>query len=324
MPHRPLAEPRPMPWRACLALVMALACTAPWSARAEVTRIGDWLVGCNNLGRCTAWGIPGSATPGAGPAWFAISITSAASMPATPEVEVVALGAQRDRPSGLLVGPDGVIPVAPQGGRRQLDQEQAVIWLRRLQAGAVIASRGDIPQAWPSLSAEGFAAVWQVLTRPRTARPVAARPRIAQAVELIVSGHPPIAITRFSCPAGAERGALRRFAWPSHGTDLWSVTCNGPDGPRLHWLYQPRGGPLAALRLPDGGGPAIEGGLADSGFEFDFGILRARIGPAGRDDCGIQRAWAFDGQGWFLLERREMPVCVGLNPPDWIATYSRP
>ncbi len=96
----------------------------------------------------------------------------------------------------------------------------------------------------------------------------------------------------------------------------------------VHW-YQ-ASGPAdlpVALTLPDGDRGALkagERGFEDSVFDFDFGILRARSGPADREDCGVNRAWGWDGGAWFLLERRDMPACIGLPPSDWIRTYSAP
>lgn len=106
------------------------------------------------------------------------------------------------------------------------------------------------------------------------------------------------------------------------------MECRKGETLRQHW-YQARGaGDLpAALELPDGDRvpfDAGETGFEESVFDFDFGILRARSGPAGREDCGTQRAWGWDGGTWFLLERREMPVCAGLSPLDWIRTYASP
>jgi hypothetical protein len=79
------------------------------------------------------------------------------------------------------------------------------------------------------------------------------------------------------------------------------------------------------LRLPDprdGEQQAGLDGLADAVFDFDFGVLRTLQPRGGRQDCGVARAWAFTGSGWLLLDRREMPLCIGLAPAHWIVTHT--
>jgi len=44
----------------------------------------------------------------------------------------------------------------------------------------------------------------------------------------------------------------------------------------------------------------------------------------GRTDCGVFRVWGYTNQGWKLLERREMPLCKGLEPHEWVRTYFAP
>ncbi|MCW3834699.1 DUF1176 domain-containing protein [Sphingomonas canadensis] len=100
-------------------------------------------------------------------------------------------------------------------------------------------------------------------------------------------------------------------------------------GGRSCWLWQRRaGGQPAPLLLPepvdrrriDAGAAGLDNAL----FDFDFGILRSYSFRPGREDCGIFRAWAYTAAGWRMAERREMPVCRGLAPPDWIRTYRAP
>jgi hypothetical protein len=79
-------------------------------------------------------------------------------------------------------------------------------------------------------------------------------------------------------------------------------------------LPEPRGGPIAAGR----------DGLENAVFDWDFGVLRSYAYVMGHEDCGVMRAWGFTAQGWRLLERREMPLCRGLEPSDWIRTHFTP
>ncbi len=295
-----------------------LAATAG-AAESRIARHGDWMVGCDNLGRCAALGMS-SAIDATG-AGVAIRIAGDALAPGGWSMALIPIGAS---PSGLTIGPSADALV-PADARRDLDAAQTARWLDALRSGVPITLHGPDAARWSAPSAEGFTQAWRELSRARLTMPPGTRGperrRLAPAVEVFSSSRLPVQMLHVACPDGGRD--LRRFAWANQAT-LWSVTCAGP---RQLWLLEPAPyQSLVPLQLPDAGAASIAAGtagLTNSAFEFDFGILRASEHPPGREDCGIQRAWAFDGREWYLLERREMPRCVGLEPSDWIATYSR-
>lgn len=314
-----------------LLLVVWLA-LMPQDADAEgrVARHGDWLAGCDNLGRCVALGMS-SSSDATGPG-IAVRIASDGSAPGSLSMELIPVGVTRNTPTGLGVGPALDAMLSP-GGRRILQAAQAARWLDALRQGLPVRFDGPDAEHWSAPSAEGFAEAWREFSGARltipsgaSARQAPERRRLSPAVEGLAPGRPPVQLLRFACPGGGDAGEPRRFTWSNQAT-LWSVICTGTTGGRHHWMLEPRPHqPLVPLELPDIGGASIaagRAGLANSVFDFDFGILRAWDHPPGREDCGIQRAWAFDGHAWYLLERREMPVCGGLDPADWIATYTR-
>ncbi|CAH0256197.1 DUF1176 domain-containing protein [Roseomonas sp. CECT 9278] len=308
----------PHPPRLAAALVLAwLLAPAPGAADG-LQRHGDWLMGCTDTGRCTLVGLP-MAAPGT--TRLALRIEVAATANAAVAIEAIPLD---DRPlpdGGVSVGPFPPDAPAPRHilprSRGSLPDDWAAAWLAQLLRGDPLAASPPVRLPDPA----GFRAAWMALMRARLPAPQALamhaphpRNRLAPAIEAL----PPAPLPGSPCA-----GALRQFDLPGGGR-LWSIACAGA---RLHWFGAPPGGQPAPLALPDGDRPARAAGtegLAASVFDFDFGVLRAQDHPAGREDCGTIRAWAWDGAGWFLLARREMPVCAGLDTSAWVATHGAP
>ncbi|TAG01936.1 MAG: hypothetical protein EAZ43_10575 [Betaproteobacteria bacterium] len=146
-----------------------------------------------------------------------------------------------------------------------------------------------------------------------------------RAKETIVSGFVPINLTD-RCSGSVVN--LRQFQFAS-GALLWSFWCSeAQDQSRTLW-YMASGPSVTAypLNLPEPHEEIIRAGLdglANVAFDWDFGILRSYDYREGREDCGTFRAWAYTNRGWQLVERREMPLCNGLAPSDWIRTHYLP
>ncbi|RDV07269.1 hypothetical protein DXH95_07865 [Sphingorhabdus pulchriflava] len=146
------------------------------------------------------------------------------------------------------------------------------------------------------------------------------------AIETIVSGFVPI-LTDGRCRNDFMRNP-RQFHF-ANGAILWSFECQQESGP-TRTLWDMASGPNALavpLELPeprDGKIRAGVDGLESATFDWDFGILRSYKYLNDREDCGIFRAWGYTQNGWHLIERREMPICRGLSPSEWIRTYHAP
>jgi hypothetical protein len=143
-----------------------------------------------------------------------------------------------------------------------------------------------------------------------------------RAKETIVSGFVPI---NFADRCSDSVVNLRQFQF-ANAAMMWTFRCSeARDESRTLWYMASGPGVLAnPLSLPEPREGFIRAGvdgLANVAFDWDFGILRSYDYRAGHEDCGTFRAWAYTNQGWHLVERREMPLCKGLAPSDWIRTY---
>lgn len=349
-----------MPRRAklCAAASLALLMIATASAipaSADIRTFGNWLVGCDNKAECAVLVTPADPPDAAQPA-----VVLRIGVDRTPlsgvELAIVPLP-NRDpagRPitvtcllcaNGLSVtGHEMVERVELYGQPITMTGMQGAKWLDALSKGRRIAVSWLGHVSSTTIDTSAFSEAWKHLAQTRgdrlrqasiqrslpllhAGRLQAERQRAFPAREVIPSGIPSIERSARTCPSGVEPERSRQFALPGNAT-LWVVQCRQGGTLTTHW-YQASGGANlpSQLELPDGDRGqlnAAERGFEDSVFDFDFGILRARSGPADREDCGVQRAWGWDGGAWFLLERREMPACIGLPPSDWIRTYSSP
>ncbi len=333
--------------------LVALASALP--VRADVRTFGNWIVGCDNTGECTALGTPVGAPTPAEPA-IVLRIGVNRSSLSGFEFAVILLPNGDPTTRTIVVacllcgsGPDAAGDeradrIALNGQRLILPDLQGARWIdalgkgRRItvawvgHAASVTIDTAAFMEAWIHLAQTRGdimrqATIHQGLPSLHAGQPPPERRRAFPAAEVMPSGTPGIERLERQCPSGGETATYRPFALPGDAT-LWVVHCRRGGTVTTHW-YQASGatGLPVALALPDGDRGQVdagERGFEDSVFDFDFGILRARSGPAGREDCGVQRAWGWDGRAWFLLERRDMPACIGLQPSDWIRTYSAP
>jgi hypothetical protein len=323
--------------------------------RADVRSFGNWIVGCDNKAECTALGIPESPVNSAAPAVVLRIGVDRASLSGF-EFAIVPLpnGDAATRPitvtcplcaDGGGEAGDGTADRLDLHGRRiTIPGMQGVRWMDALGKGRRIAVAWAGGGAGTTIDTSAFLEAWVHLAQTRgdllrqaliveglpslrAGQPPPERRRAFPAREVMPSGTPAIAGLPRRCPPGGEPGPYRQFVLPGSAT-LWAVECREGRTLTTRWYQASAAADVPSrLELPDGERARIdagEGGFEESVFDFDFGILRARSGPADREDCGIRRAWGWDGEAWFLLERREMPACIGLPPTEWIRTYSSP
>ena len=81
----------------------------------------------------------------------------------------------------------------------------------------------------------------------------------------------------------------------------------------------PRQAPQRArlLELPSLPGEQPPEMLWSAGYAADRGVLFHHVKGRGLGDCGEAANWLFDGSAFHLLEMRHMPRCGGLLPGDW-------
>lgn len=317
--------------------------------RGEVEQRGEWLLGCDNTAACTMLGFPAPDEAVAGPAGIrpmAISVRFAAEAGSDPVVELIpfadtATTGAGDRPATPFVL-DVVGPLPVLGfSHQQLDSEQGLAVIARLKLdqpvlGRSVADTAIVARFPRDGFAPGFHAVivareW-LLDRAQESRNVPDGSSIPQdgplhrlaAVPQMVSGVVPL-VTQNACP-GAHATNIQWFRFPGEN-DLWTYECG--QGGRT-FLAMSEGPDLVAapLVLPEmvpGGIAAGTEGLDTAGMvlDWDFGILRYYQFTPGHGDCGVMHAWGYTALGWHLMERREMPLCMGLEPGDWIRTFHR-
>jgi hypothetical protein len=348
----PRCKLRPVVAKSALWLA-AITLASP--AQAELRTFGNWIVGCDNKAECTALGTtedpPNPAVPTV-VLRIGVDRTSLSGF----EFAVIRLPHDTPTPRPITVtcllctngmraaGDEMVDRIDLNGQRIVIPGMLGANWLDALGKGQAIAVAWAGSAASATIDTSAFLEAWKYLAQRRgdllrqapipeglpslrAGPPKESRKRAYPATEVMPSGNPGIARLTRKCPPRAEVAHYRQFQLPGNAT-LWAVQCREGNTLTMYW-YQ-TSGPAdlpVALELPDGERSPLkagEHGFEQGEFDFDFGILRARSGPALREDCGIQRAWGWDGGTWFLLERREMPACIGLSPPDWIRTYSSP
>lgn len=349
-----------MPRRVSLSVATSLvlwlvAIPSAMPVRADVRTFGNWIVGCDNKAECAALGMSeGPPNPAAPAVVLRIGVDRTSvtgfdfaiiplpnSDPAIRPIRVTCLLCA----NGLRgTGDEAADRIELHGQRITIPGMQGARWLDALGKGRRIAVTWPGDGAGTTIDTSAFLEAWTHLAQTRgdllrqasiqrsvpslhAGQPQPERRRAFPAREVISSGSPGIERLTRKCPLGAEPVHYRQFVLPGNAT-LWGVQCREGATLTMHWYQASGAADLASrLELPDGDRGQLnagEAGFAESVFDFDFGILRARSGSATREDCGIQRAWGWDGGTWFLLERREMPVCIGLPPSDWIRTYSSP
>ncbi len=337
-----------------LGLTCWLAACSIQPAHAELRQFANWIAGCDNKAECTAVGTAAGGTDPAAPS-VAIRIGVDRTSLSGFVLAIVRLPANsadlrpiviNSLPSASETGAadrPGAERIELAGQRIELADMRGARWLDIIGRGTPLAAAWSDGTQRITIDTAAFLEAWQHLARTRGAllrealaadlltsphaNSAADGQRAGPAVELMPSGAPAIEPVLQRCPMAADAARYRLFALPGTAR-LWSLTCRRGDVVTSHW-FQAEGpvGELSPLLLPDaerGLLNAGDPGFAESLFDFDFGILRARSGPAGRDDCGVQRAWGWTGKTWVLLERREMPACIGLEPSDWVRTYAAP
>lgn len=312
--------------------------------RGEVQQYGDWLVACDNGGDCTMLGFPRPAQAEEcdyAVVDMAIRISLTGPPGSDPVVELEPFGRQAapaepgrsSRPFVLNVDYDRAETAQPHGfSRHALSAPEAAGAIEHLAQGKALlgrsASDGKVRVRFPG---NDFARAYQALQRRRQDLLAQSRQetllRRIPAKPLIVSGYAPI-LSSNRCGKVPGRN-FERFQF-ADGAELWVYECaDGQTTRSAHLAMAGRGGTQAVpLRLPDQReGPVDATGkglfVGDFAFDFDFGILRLYQLDQARSDCGTFRAWGYTAQGWVLLERREMPLCRGLDPDRWIRTYHR-
>lgn len=328
--------------------------------RGEVQQYGDWLVGCDNQAGCTMIGFPPTLATreldvAANEMAIQISLTGPAD--ATPVVELVPFGIDFERKGTAASGGPFVLNVDYDGAASSTPHEFSRQALLQMEADAVIKHLTDDRQLVGKALSNGKAVVrfpeaefkraYNAMQRRRaellkesadkaidelpgelpdgSSTPSPEKHRRLSAMPHIVSGFAPILANSLCKHSFMQDMHFYRF---TNGTDLWSYACDDGYPAQTYWHMASNGRnssvPLSLPEPRDGKVDAGSQGLENAVFDFDFGILREYKLQNSRQDCGTFRAWGYTDNGWQLVERREMPLCKGLRPNDWIRTHYTP
>jgi hypothetical protein len=359
---KPVTDTRmPGPYRLWLLALASLMGAVAGEARArpaidivrllDVATIGDWVLGCDNSGRCTMVGHAELADPNHVVAnstrSMAIRIAfgprdgRARAMTFIPDrqlTEQVVDGIDWTGPFVIATPRASGEPLRVPFGRRDLAGREAETVLRRLRAGRPLVATdpvgGGARLRFPYVGFED--AYREVLRRQREiaawrrqARQADGAVRLVRVVPAIVSGVPAVRAAQMDwCPAGIDARNLSLYDLGARRR-LWAHHCPGEGRNRLsRWFLQDGQGDGARVAaFPRDFGPTTADtrrALPNASFDFDFGVLRSILFHAPAEDCGRAMVWGWTGEAFVLIERRIMPVCSGLAREDWIVTYRRP
>jgi Protein of unknown function (DUF1176) len=339
-----------MPWQYAIAIAATFSCIAgcgdvktlapkPLAVEGQVARHGDWAVGCDNLSRCTAIGVPAIQTQTNMPYEMALIYQV--------EGGLGAIGTMTMLPMAETIIDDielfqiGNLP-SDRGRRyrftyepRRLPPESGFELRKMMSAGKVIIGINDkSEEPRVRFPQTGYAKIDQAISNQRTKY----QSRRKQSVE-----PQPEILELVSASEGVRQDALRdmREGLPcdldsiplapivytlADGARLVALNCNRLSRNSLtHW-YQYDGQKAEPFRVvlpePRGNVPAAIDGLYNSTFDPDSSILQSVAFSGSEGDCGILRRWAITVNGWQLVERREMPFCGrGIARGYWIRTY---
>ncbi len=326
--------------------------------RGGVQQYGDWLVGCDNNAECTMIGFPKRAIMrelDVASKEMAVQISLSGSDDAAPVVELVPFGVDIAGKATAYSSGRFVLNVEyevaaisiPHGFSRQalLPMEAAAV-VKHLQGNKRLTGKAlsnntviaRFPEAEFNRAFTAMQSRRAQLLKIRadqaiddlpgelpdgSTMPVVGKKKRIVARETMISGFVPI-LTEGRCRNDFMANP-RQFHF-ANGAILWSFECTNAAGlTRTLWDMAPSALALSApVDLPeprDGKVRAGIDGLQDVAFDWDFGILRSYQYLESREDCGTFRAWGFTASGWQMLERREMPLCKGITPDQWIRTY---
>lgn len=289
----------------------AVAATPPPASHAariqgSVERFGQWYVGCNNLGSCSAITPLGDAS--------VLEETPILLMIFTPRIadaQTVAIM----RGNAMI---NGLSPLAAhQLTEALLDSNAGHAAYEPDKSVGYQVPRGGFAEVMQAL-AKWRAMPPQLLPSTETVTPLPA-PRIDSPVV-----HPALRNIAKRCPEGHMGASIQ--AWRGlDGSTLWRVGCGneGLNSVSFWFVSGPQGDPPAPIRFEDSGRPAQP---FNSWFDEATGYLRMThfFGrwDSYAEDCGIYRAYGWGVGGMKLVERRFMPVCgTGIGPEGWITTF---
>jgi hypothetical protein len=337
--------------RRMLALAGLLAGLAG-AARAEHAEFGDWIVVCDNVRTCSAYGFPAELSEDI--AYLRITRTGAAEAP--PKVTLSKSG---EGTAVLRLEIDGFPVVSQLSASAGKDEVYQRAVLSPAQAAALLKglANGDILSIWRgrdvagTVSLKGSAAAlrWMDDRQKRAgtvtalvakgAKPASAVPAVP--APPVVRGAPPasqaglpkalpdaIKYPLESCDDDiAELGIEPQVFRLAGGLLLWQTACSRGAYNVIYdfSLLDETGTLKGAPDFPYPNGQAETGRLMNAEFDPATQTLSNFDKARGLGDCGAFTSWVWTGQAFALTRSEMMPDCRGVPLDDWPAEFvSRP
>lgn len=333
-------------------------------ARASVLRgIGEWVVACDNLGRCSVLNVGPSAqqrrpsSPASG--LSRICVHREPGPGTVPTIHVTLREFLPREPSAgrqprllRMVGPGGASSEVPLTHRGSEHWEVPSIFVPGVVAALVdggeihvVTRAGGLVER---IATEGFHAA-MALTDDNRGQPSGVSPvdrgGDARPEALVTATLPPL-------PPGqapsATALALRRAACGTPGFDattgyrllgdrtrfdrsLWVTPCDRTNGPpRSFFVIENHDGASAPVVFPgrDGAAASTVTGMIDfPQFAPERGLLReawyAPVVPPSGEACVIERLWGWTGRAFELAEERRSLACIGSGTIWRAITFAR-
>ena len=282
-------------------LLLTLVTVTPGSANPGVKTFGSWIAGCNNENICTA----------VRPAWAAIDVLP--DMPGTPFLQIRHHPQRDATPEFRLIDPENPAPIAVlkpplvtmvfhfndspgvgnaliyrasidgEGGYRFKDEDARSILYGLRKGTRVVVSISD--KRGFSFNPEPFDEALAFFDRQQALDDTPGALVLRPDNVMYDYAHP--------VPPDADTVQLSIF-----------------DGEHLHnWMVE------YPERMPDE--------IIEVEPKPDRGLVNVIRAKSLEGDCGVFERWGHVGTNndFVLVERREMPVCIGLGPAHWIQTY---
>lgn len=324
---------------------------APVAAEEKLLR--DWLVNCDNLRDCSAYGFSTEAAedilylriardgaPGAGPRASLVSVFDEMARPATWTLKV------DNKP---IAGLPSVTARPNNAGlvRADLTTAQTLALIAAIKSGSSLTvNRGRGAPIIMSLSGASASLLYMddqqkrvgtvtALARPGT-RPASSIPA-PPAPPLITAARPaaqtalprrlPDQVETLAEDCTGDENPQERMSAYRLGPNqmLWIVACAGGayNVPGAVIISNDRGGAasVADLPLPAGSDPASEEIPLNVEYDPAARVLSSFSKGRGLGDCGSFTRWAWTGDGFSLLSQTYMGECRGVAQEDWPSSY---
>lgn len=299
--------------------------TGPLPIHGHVAVTGDWAVGCDNVGRCSAIGMPAASPQGDADQSLRMGIIQKIDG-AAGAIDTIEFFPLPNIPnSGYGQFTIDQLP-ADRGRvfrfdyqRTTLPSEAAFALVKMLQQGDEILGVNDngtnqrihFPHA-------GSSRVFSSQAQQQASN-------VAAPVDAAAISPQPI---DQSDPMPDDAGQICENQTPAHSVEhyvlpdkTWLINAHCADNRSLWYQrLEPNQAPQPLL-LHDENGNEISA-LENAQIDQERGLLSVTAFSDNHADCGEVRSWAATDLGWVPLEHRVLPICgTGLPPSDWIRTY---